>query len=258
MRSTGEVMGVATAMSLAFAKSTAAAGMALPDRGRVFVSVRDEDKAAICHVARRLRNLGFEVVATDGTARAIALARIAVQRVNKVGEGSPHVVDAIQRGEIQIVINTTQGASAIRDSYSIRRHALLGRVPYFTTVEAALALTDALERATSSATARRPCAASRSGTPAPGMTGPAAAAARRGPSSQRSGADGRRASRRPAGTPRRGTTPPARSPAVAREVRRRCSTRAKRARRPRARPRAPAGSGRALSRSRAPRPPVRP
>jgi len=145
MRSTGEVMGVATAMSLAFAKSTAAAGMALPDRGRVFVSVRDEDKAAICHVARRLRNLGFEVVATDGTARAIALARIAVQRVNKVGEGSPHVVDAIQRGEIQIVINTTQGASAIRDSYSIRRHALLGRVPYFTTVEAALALTDALE-----------------------------------------------------------------------------------------------------------------
>ena len=76
---------------------------------------------------------------------AIALARIAVQRVNKVGEGSPHVVDAIQRGEIQIVINTTQGAQAIRDSYSIRRHALLGRVPYFTTVEAALALADALE-----------------------------------------------------------------------------------------------------------------
>ena len=145
MRSTGEVMGVATAMSLAFAKSTAAAGMSLPDRGRVFVSVRDEDKAAICHVARRLRNLGFEVVATDGTARAISVARIAVQRVNKVGEGSPHVVDAIQRGEIQIVINTTQGAQAIRDSYSIRRHALLGRVPYFTTVEAALALADALE-----------------------------------------------------------------------------------------------------------------
>ncbi len=145
MRSTGEVMGMATAMSLAFAKSTAAAGMALPDRGRVFVSVRDEDKAAICQIARRMRNLDFEVIATDGTARAISMARIPVQRVNKVTEGSPHVVDAMTRGDIQIVINTTHGAQAIRDSYAIRRHALLGRIPYFTTVEAALALADALE-----------------------------------------------------------------------------------------------------------------
>jgi carbamoyl-phosphate synthase large subunit len=145
MRSTGEVMGVATAMSLAFAKSTSAAGMALPDRGQVFISVRDEDKPAICHVARRLRNIGFQIVATDGTARAIAKARIPVERVNKVIEGSPHVVDAINAGRIQIVINTTQGAQAIRDSYSIRRHTLLSRIAYFTTVEAALALTDALE-----------------------------------------------------------------------------------------------------------------
>jgi carbamoyl-phosphate synthase large subunit len=145
MRSTGEVMGVATAMSLAFAKSTSAAGMVLPDRGQVFISVRDEDKPAICHVARRLRNIGFQIVATDGTARAIAKARIPVERVNKVIEGSPHVVDAINAGRIQIVINTTQGAQAIRDSYSIRRHTLLSRIAYFTTVEAALALTDALE-----------------------------------------------------------------------------------------------------------------
>ncbi|MBN2192142.1 MAG: carbamoyl-phosphate synthase large subunit [Polyangiaceae bacterium] len=145
MRSTGEVMGVATAMSLAFAKSTSAAGMVLPDRGRVFLSVRDEDKPAVCHVARRLRNIGFDIVATDGTARVIAKARIPVERLNKVAEGSPHAVDAINAGRIQVVINTTHGAQAIRDSYSIRRHALLARIPYFTTVEAALAVTDALE-----------------------------------------------------------------------------------------------------------------
>ncbi len=145
MRSTGEVMGIATATSLAFGKSTAAAGMSLPTRGRVFISVRDEDKAAACHVARRLRNLGFQIIATDGTAKALAKARIPAARVNKVMEGSPHVVDAVVEGRIQVVINTTAGAKAIRDSYSIRRHTLLANIPYFTTMEAALAVADALE-----------------------------------------------------------------------------------------------------------------
>lgn len=145
MRSTGEVMGVATTVSLAFSKSTSAAGMTLPDRGRAFISVRDEDKSAACHIARRLRNLGFEIVATPGTARALEGAHIPVSRVNKVADGSPHVVDAVIEGKIQLVINTTHGNKAIRDSYSIRRHTLLANIPYFTTLEAGLAVTDALE-----------------------------------------------------------------------------------------------------------------
>ena len=96
-------------------------------------------------MARRLRNLGFTIVATGGTADAFARARVPAERVNKVLEGSPHVVDAIRAGGIQLVINTTQGAKAIADSYSIRRNALLTNVPYFTTIAAGLAAVDALE-----------------------------------------------------------------------------------------------------------------
>jgi carbamoyl-phosphate synthase large subunit len=145
MRSTGEVMGIAQSFALAFDKSLAAAGSALPTRGRVFVSVKDDDKEQACHVARRLRNLGFSIVATGGTAAALSRARIPVERVNKVLEGSPHVVDAIRAGSIQLVINTTQGTKAIADSYSIRRNALLANIPYFTTISAGLACVDALE-----------------------------------------------------------------------------------------------------------------
>jgi carbamoyl-phosphate synthase large subunit len=145
MRSTGEVMGIAVNFPGAFDKSLSASGFALPDRGRVFISVQDDDKAQACHVARRLRNLGFEIVATGGTARALADARIETQRVNKVLEGSPHVVDEIREGRIQLVVNTTQGTKAIADSYSIRRNALLANIPYFTTLAAALAAVDALE-----------------------------------------------------------------------------------------------------------------
>jgi carbamoyl-phosphate synthase large subunit len=145
MRSTGEVMGVATTMSLAFSKSQTASGFTLPSHGRVFISVKDDDKAAAVQVARRLRNLGFTLLATEGTARAIEKARIPVDRVNKVQMGSPHVVDAIKEGTVQLVINTTQEAKAIRDSYSIRRGTLLASIPYFTTIAAALALTDAIE-----------------------------------------------------------------------------------------------------------------
>ena len=144
MRSTGEVMGVATATSLAFGKSTAAAGMSLPIGGRVFISVRDDDKAAACHIARRLRNIGFEIVATDGTAGALAQARIPATRINKVMQGSPHVVDWVTQGRIQLVINTTAGAKAIRDSRSMRRQTVLSDVPYFTTIAAAVAAVDAI------------------------------------------------------------------------------------------------------------------
>jgi carbamoyl-phosphate synthase large subunit len=145
MRSTGEVMGIAMNMALAFGKSLSASGFKLPEVGRVFISVKDEDKPQACQLARRLRNLGFQIVATGGTAQALERARIPSERVNKVLEGSPHVVDAIVAGELQLVINTTQGTKAIADSYSIRRNALLASIPYFTTMSAGLALVDALE-----------------------------------------------------------------------------------------------------------------
>jgi carbamoyl-phosphate synthase large subunit len=145
MKSTGEVMGMATSTALAFGKATVASGFALPDHGRAFISVKDDDKLSACHVARRLRNLGFTIVATRGTAAALERARIPAERINKVIEGSPHVVDAVVEGQIQLVINTTQGAREIRDSYSIRRHTLLANIPYFTTMAAALAVVDALE-----------------------------------------------------------------------------------------------------------------
>ena len=122
-----------------------ASGSQLPVSGRAFVSVQDDDKLLACLVARRLRNLGFEIVATRGTAQLIERSRIPVSVINKVTDGTPHVVDALGRGEIQLVVNTTQGAQAIRDSYAIRRTALIANVPYFTTMSAALALVDALE-----------------------------------------------------------------------------------------------------------------
>jgi carbamoyl-phosphate synthase large subunit len=145
MRSTGEVMGIAMTTAEAFGKSLMASGSGLPRSGRAFVSVQDEDKLVACMVARRLRNLGFEIVATRGTAGVLQRARVPVTVINKVVEGAPHVVDALARGEMQLVINTTQGTQAIRDSYAIRRNALIVGVPYFTTMSAALAVVDALE-----------------------------------------------------------------------------------------------------------------
>jgi len=145
MRSTGEVMGIATTTALAFSKSQTASGFRLPNHGRAFISVKDDDKRLAVQVARRLRNLGYSLVATGGTARVLETARIPVDRINKVLEGSPHVVDAIRDGTVQLVINTTQETKAIRDSYSIRRSALLANIPYFTTIAAGLAIVDALE-----------------------------------------------------------------------------------------------------------------
>jgi len=145
MRSTGEVMGIAMNFAAAFEKSLQASGVGLPARGRAFISVKDDDKPQACHVARRLRNLGFEIVATAGTADALGRARIPAARVNKVIEGSPHVVDEVNEGRVQLVINTTRGAKAIADSYSIRRNALLMNIPYFTTMAAAMAAVEAIE-----------------------------------------------------------------------------------------------------------------
>ena len=145
MRSTGEVMGIAPTFARAFHKSLLASGLNLPKSGRAFISVKDDDKAAACVVARRLTALGFAIVATGGTREALERARIPSEAVNKVADGSPHAVDLIRAGTVNLLINTTVGAKAIRDSYSIRRQALLAGVPYFTTMSAALAVVEALE-----------------------------------------------------------------------------------------------------------------
>jgi carbamoyl-phosphate synthase large subunit len=137
MRSTGEVMGIADNFPIAFLKAQIATGLLLPDGGRVFISVRDEDKP--------VSQLGFVIVATGGTARVLERAGVPAERVNKVYEGRPHVVDRLRDGEIGIVINTTQGAQAIRDSFSLRRAALMAGLPYFTTIAAATAAVAAIE-----------------------------------------------------------------------------------------------------------------
>jgi carbamoyl-phosphate synthase large subunit len=147
MRSTGEVMGIADDFGAAFHKGQLAAGVRLPDAGAVFISVRDEDKDLVLPVVAGLIALGFTVTATRGTAAAIRAAGHPCQVVNKVKEGRPHVVDALVNREIVLVINTTIGAQAIRDSFSIRRTALTQRIPYFTTISGGLAAAHAIEAA---------------------------------------------------------------------------------------------------------------
>ena len=145
MRSTGEVMGLAPTFARAFGKALVASGVDLSKRGRAFISVKDDDKPAACVIARRLRALGFSIVATSGTAKALERAHIPAESIRKVAEGSPHIVDAIRARTIALVINTTVGAKEIRDSYSIRRQTLLANIPYFTTMSAAMAAVEALE-----------------------------------------------------------------------------------------------------------------
>jgi carbamoyl-phosphate synthase large subunit len=145
MRSTGEVMGVATTFARAFGKALLASGTSLPSKGEALISVKDGDKGAVVELARRLRNMGFDILATRGTAEALLRARVPVRTVNKVVEGSPHVVDAIRSGSVAVVINTTIGSKSVRDSYAVRRQALLASIPYFTTMSAALAGVAAME-----------------------------------------------------------------------------------------------------------------
>jgi len=139
MKSTGEVMGLDSDFGRAFAKSQIGAGLKLPLGGTVFMSMRDADKDLAIEPARRLIGLGFEIVATRGTADALEAAGLAVKRINKVLEGRPHVVDALKNGEIHLVFNTTDGAQALTDSMSIRRTALTMKVPYYTTLAGAAA-----------------------------------------------------------------------------------------------------------------------
>ncbi len=146
MKSTGEVMGVGHSFGEAFAKSQLAAGGPLPQSGRAFISVRDGDKEAIVQVAQQLVDSGFELVATRGTADVLAAASISCEKINKVTEGRPHIVDQIKNDEIDLIINTTEGKHAIADSYSIRRETLNHKVTYFTTVAGAQALAYALPK----------------------------------------------------------------------------------------------------------------
>ncbi|HYY36826.1 MAG TPA: carbamoyl-phosphate synthase large subunit [Xanthobacteraceae bacterium] len=139
MKSTGEVMGIDRNFAVAFAKSQIGGGSRLPRTGTVFVSVRDADKPRVLEAVRLLVSLGFRIIATSGTQRYLAEQGLPAGRINKVLEGRPHIVDAIANGEVQLVFNTTEGATALADSRSLRRAALLHKVPYYTTLSGAVA-----------------------------------------------------------------------------------------------------------------------
>ncbi|OUS28492.1 carbamoyl phosphate synthase large subunit [Gammaproteobacteria bacterium 45_16_T64] len=140
MKSTGEVMGVGDSFAEAFAKAALGAGEVLPTGGRAFISVRDGDKSSAQEVGKKLAEIGFELVATSGTAKVLKDAGLEVATINKVKEGRPHVVDSIKNGEMDLIINTTEGTQAIADSYEIRREALQNKVCYTTTIAGADAI----------------------------------------------------------------------------------------------------------------------
>jgi carbamoyl-phosphate synthase large subunit len=136
MRSTGEVMGIARDFPTAFAKAQAAAGVPLPPEGTVFITVTDSDKAGASGIAQTLHDNGFRIVATRGTAEAIARMGVPVERLNKLGEGSPHVLDWIERGDVDLVVNTPTGVGARTDGWEIRRAAVMHGIPCLTTLSA--------------------------------------------------------------------------------------------------------------------------
>jgi carbamoyl-phosphate synthase large subunit len=144
MKSTGEVMGLGDTFAEAYAKAQLGAGEKLPRGGKAFLSVREQDKASVAAVAADLINLGFTLCATRGTQRVLAAAGIACQSVNKVNEGRPHIVDMVKNGEIELIVNTTEGKQAIADSSTIRRSALMHKVFYSTTLAGAEAVVLAL------------------------------------------------------------------------------------------------------------------
>jgi carbamoyl-phosphate synthase large subunit len=145
MRSTGEVMGVGENFGEAFAKAQLSAGMPLPDRGRVFFTVNDRDKPLAAILARRLQDLGFEIIATRGTANAIRAAGVPAKTVFKVNEGRPNSVDLLKAGTINLIIYTgTSGAHAFADEKAIRRNALTYRIPCITTMSGAKAAAEAI------------------------------------------------------------------------------------------------------------------
>ncbi|MBA3563162.1 MAG: carbamoyl-phosphate synthase large subunit, partial [Gammaproteobacteria bacterium] len=145
MKSTGEVMGTGRSFGEAYAKAQLASGVILPTSGTALLSVRDRDKPAAIQLGRALVERGFELIATDGTARALTEAGVPCRRANKVREGRPHIVDMIKNDEISLIVNTTEGKQAIRESDSIRCEAVRRKVTYYTTTAAAMATCLALE-----------------------------------------------------------------------------------------------------------------
>jgi carbamoyl-phosphate synthase large subunit len=145
MKSTGEVMGTGRTFGEAYAKAQAASGVTLPRSGVVLISVRERDKPGAVVLAKKLVEKGFEIAATDGTAKAITDAGVPCRRANKVREGRPHIVDMIKNDEFAMIVNTTEGKTAIRESNSIRREAVHKRVTYYTTLAGALATCEALD-----------------------------------------------------------------------------------------------------------------
>lgn len=139
MKSTGEVMGVADTFAEAFVKSQLAASAKLPKGGKAFISVRNEDHQRVVEIAKALTDLGFSLVATKGTARALIENALQVTPVNKVAEGRPHIVDMIKNHEIDFIVNVTEDKKAVADSYEIRRTALQNKVTYYTTLAGAKA-----------------------------------------------------------------------------------------------------------------------
>jgi carbamoyl-phosphate synthase large subunit len=144
MKSTGEVMGIDRDFATAFAKSQLGGGTVLPRGGTAFVSVKTSDKPHILPAVRQLIELGFDVIATSGTASYLREQGLDVAQVNKVAQGRPHIVDRIKDGEVALIFNTTEGWQSLRDSQSIRASALTGRIPYFTTAAASVAAAQAI------------------------------------------------------------------------------------------------------------------
>jgi carbamoyl-phosphate synthase large subunit len=145
MKSTGEVMGIDSDFGLAYAKAQAASNNKIPKSGKIFISVKDKDKPHTFIIAKKLSEMGFQIVATRGTAKYLSDSGIHVDIINKVMEGRPHVVDLIKNREIDFIINTVTGAQAQKDSLSIRRSALQYNIPYTTTISGAKAAAKAME-----------------------------------------------------------------------------------------------------------------
>jgi carbamoyl-phosphate synthase large subunit len=145
MKSTGEVMGIASDFGGAFAKAQAGANMKLPVSGKVFISVVDRDKQAAAELAKDLYNIGFKIVSTGKTADLIQEKGIPVERVVKLNEGRPNIVDFIKNGEVSLIINTLLGKRAVKDSFHIRYSALVYSIPYCTTIQGAIAAVDGIK-----------------------------------------------------------------------------------------------------------------
>jgi carbamoyl-phosphate synthase large subunit len=150
MKSTGEVMGIDTTFAAAFLKSQIGAGSNLPESGTVFVSVKTGDKPIIVPAVKTLIENGFKIVATGGTQAYLTEQGLEVERVNKVAEGQPHIVDRIIDGDIALIFNTTEGWQSLLDSKSIRASALESKVPYYTTATASVAAATAIGAVTAS------------------------------------------------------------------------------------------------------------